>query len=270
MQLEEKIRFAMTSLEKMTSYTLPFICQILGTNDGQSSELIGSGIRCRSGDRQFIVSAWHVAPGRRTAFGHLAASVGNAAHPLSLSDLCHDQEADLSISLVSDSAADQSVVDFWPDDRIDRSLDRLSTDYLFVHGFPHVRSRSHILPVDSRIVSRSLPYGVMQRIDALPDDLDDFQFAMDFEPDHVESEFGKPESALFDDHPGPRGLSGSPVWRIGVSGSRAVDWTPARCQLVGIVTQWRPEEKLLVATKSTKLLELVRSIPAIPVLEGDR
>ena len=282
MELVDKIRFVMGSLEKMAVHTSPFVCQILGTDDGKSGELVGSGFRCRFAGQQFVVSACHVVPGHRSDsggdatpeggpyFNKLVASIGTAERPLILSDVCHDPLADLSVSRLSDTSIVPGAVDFWAEDRIDYSLDRLSTDYLFVHGFPLTRSKSIDLPIDSRVVSKSLPYGVMQRVDNLPGDLEGFQFAMDFEPANVESEHGRPEAALFEDHPGPRGLSGSPVWRIGVSGKRAIDWSPEFCQLVGIVTQWRPQEKLLVATKSTKLLELVRSIPARSGREGCR
>ena len=51
----------------------------------------------------------------------------------------------------------------------------------------------------------------------------------------------------------PHGLSGSPVWRIGVSGRSSRDWSPNDSLLVGIVTQWHPDEKVLIATSTEKL-----------------
>ena len=261
MELVEKIRFAMATLKPMAMHTLPFVCQILGTNDRRSGELFGSGFRCVLGGKKVIVSAAHVIPDGRSKFKELAVSIGDGESPLILDDLCHDPESDLSISRLSDGDLNRGSVSYWPEDRIDQSLDRLSTDYLFVHGFPRVRSRPLIIPGGSRVVSQSLPYGVMQRLDDLPDHLVAFQFAMDFEPENAETEGGEPESVLFEGPIGPRGMSGSPVWRIGVSGGRAADWAPDCCKLVGIVTGWRPTEKLLIATKVTKLLELVHSNP---------
>ena len=49
------------------------------------------------------------------------------------------------------------------------------------------------------------------------------------------------------------GLSGSPVWRIGVSGQSSGEWKPSDSLLVGILTQWRPDEKVLIATSTAKL-----------------
>jgi hypothetical protein len=55
---------------------------------------------------------------------------------------------------------------------------------------------------------------------------------------------------------GAFGLSGSPVWRIGAAGRSIKDWTPEWGQLVGVVTRWDEQERVLVATKATKILEL--------------
>ncbi len=258
MEREEKIRFALTTLKPMALHTFPFICQILGTNDRRVGELFGSGFRCFLGGRKVLVSAAHVFSDGRSQFNELAVSKGNGRMPelLALDVLRIDREADLAVNL---APSDDSVTDgsaYWPEDRIDRSLDRLSTDYLFVHGFPGLRSRPWAMPGDNRVMSRSLPYGVMQRIDNLPDDLHDYQFAMDFEAENIQTEVTVPEPGLFEQSIGPKGLSGSPVWRIGGSGRRAVDWVPDWCELVGVVTQWRPNAKLLVATKITKLLDM--------------
>jgi hypothetical protein len=48
-------------------------------------------------------------------------------------------------------------------------------------------------------------------------------------------------------------LSGSPVWRIGVSGRSSRDWKPGDSLLVGILTRWHPGEKVLIATSTEKL-----------------
>ena len=56
---------------------------------------------------------------------------------------------------------------------------------------------------------------------------------------------------------GAYGLSGSPVWRIGGSGESIRDWSPTRSRLVGIVTDWNREERILIATSAEKILEFV-------------
>ena len=55
---------------------------------------------------------------------------------------------------------------------------------------------------------------------------------------------------------GVGGLSGSPVWRIGAPGRPIRDWTPAACELVGIVTQWNQARRVLIATSAARLFDL--------------
>ena len=55
---------------------------------------------------------------------------------------------------------------------------------------------------------------------------------------------------------GAGGLSGSPAWRIGAPGRPIQDWTPAACELVGIVTDWNRAHRVLIATSAAKLLDL--------------
>ncbi len=58
---------------------------------------------------------------------------------------------------------------------------------------------------------------------------------------------------------GAFGLSGSPVWRLGASGRSTTEWTPEASRLVGIVTNWNPDHKVLIATSAARLLELGRT-----------
>ena len=88
----------------------------------------------------------------------------------------------------------------------------------------------------------------MQRLENLPPNLQPFQFAVEYDPAGMVNEVGAAEDLV-----DPHGLSGSPVWRIGVSGRSSRDWKPCDCLLVGILTQWRPDEKVLIATSMAKL-----------------
>jgi hypothetical protein len=135
---------------------------------------------------------------------------------------------------------------FWPSAHIDRSLDKLATDYLFLHGFPGTASYPSLLL--GGVVNTSLPYGAMQRLENLPPDLQSFQFAVEYDPDGMVNEVGAARDLV-----DPHGLSGSPVWRIGVSGGRSREWKPGDSLLVGVLTQWRPDEKVLIATSTEKL-----------------
>jgi hypothetical protein len=88
----------------------------------------------------------------------------------------------------------------------------------------------------------------MQRLENLPPNLQPFQFAIEYDPAGMVNEIGAAQELV-----DPYGLSGSPVWRIGVSGRPSSEWRPSDSLLVGILTQWRPEEKVLIATSTEKL-----------------
>lgn len=139
-------------------------------------------------------------------------------------------------------------LEFWPSDRVDRDGAKLSTDYLFLHGFPG--SQSYSSQLLQGVVSKSLPYGAMQRLDNLPPDLEPYQFAIEYAPAGMLTESGSPAEAV-----DPHGLSGSPVWRMGISGRTRSDWRLEDSLLVGVVTQWRPDENVLIATSSDRLPE---------------
>jgi hypothetical protein len=88
----------------------------------------------------------------------------------------------------------------------------------------------------------------MQRLDNLPPNLQPFEFAVEYDPDGMANETGAARDLVY-----PHGLSGSPVWRIGVSGRSSREWKPGDSLLVGILTQWCPDEKVLIATSTEKL-----------------
>lgn len=259
MDLQEKIEFALGTIPRMARSTFPYLAQFFGGKDQVRGEALGSGLFCRLGGRGAIVTARHVVlEGLGDDSAYLAVSAageGTKPHVIS-GPIRQDRLADLAILPVPDDFPNAVELSFWPEDRIDVDLQLLSTDFLFVHGYPGVRSQNYPLPIGARVASRSLPYGVMQRLDDLPDDLELHQFAVDFDITRCQAEQGSPEGELFDPHKGPGGLSGSPVWRIGASGRKVADWSPAWAQLVGIVTGWNKQKRVLVATRASKLLEL--------------
>ena len=178
-------------------------------------------------------------------------STGYGRKPFVVSGPIHfEPMADLAVYFFpEDYPHDVEGIAFWPEDHIQRSTERISTDYLFVHGFPQARSK--FLSLFQGVASRSLPYGVMQRLEGLPQDLQPFQFAVDFDPANMHLPQGG--IAEFID---PHGLSGSPVWRIGISGRSAADWKPELSRVIGFVTQWRPTERLLLTSSASMVPEL--------------
>lgn len=88
----------------------------------------------------------------------------------------------------------------------------------------------------------------MQRLENLPADMQPYQFAIEYDPDGMVNETGAAQEIV-----APQGLSGGPVWRLGVSGRSSKEWQPSDSLLVGVLTQWRPDEKVLIASSTKRL-----------------
>lgn len=111
--------------------------------------------------------------------------------------------------------------------------------------------------------------------DFLPDEFlqpHEFAIRFEFEPSFVVGEnpteaseadwrevFGEREKSFHERSLGAYGLSGSPVFRIGASGRKMGEWSPELSRLVGVVTKWDIDQKILIATSSAKLLEDVET-----------
>lgn len=246
LSLEEKRLFVLSAVSELAQYTFPYLCSIIGIEDQTTGRHVGSGLRCTLKGRRAVVTAWHVLEEARVSSRGFAVSTGQGEAPYVVQGKVNiDPVADLGVYFLPDEYP-TSKGRFWPAERLDRTLDKLATDYLFLHGFPG--SHSRFLRHFEGVISRSLPYGAMQRLDGLPSDLQPFQFAIEYDPAGMVAPSGEPQEPV-----DPHGLSGSPVWRIGVSGRSKRDWTPDHCLLVGVVTQWRPDYKVLVATSAAKI-----------------
>jgi hypothetical protein len=252
MDVDDKIRFVLSTVEPMASYTRRHITGVLTVEDeGSTGRHVGSAMRLSLDGRRRLVTAARVIERARRG-GRFAIGAGDGQVPFELRgapDL-FDEGLDIAAYfLPPDYPADD--VSFWPDERVDTGEERLATDYLFVHGFPGVRA--HFSPGLGGLIKSSLPYGVMLRDEDLPASMAPYQFALDFDPANMLSPDGRPAEWL-----DPRGLSGSPVWRIGASGQKVDAWKPELSLLVGVVTTWLPDEKLLLATKAGPLLARLR------------
>lgn len=243
LSVEEKRRFVLSTLPIMARHTFPYVCSVLGVIDRSTGRHYGSAMRCVLNGKHAILSALHVIEKAKREPGGLAIATGYGREPYVVhGEVNIDRIADLAVYFVPDDFP-QSGLDFWPAGRIDRELDKTSTDYLFLHGFPG--SQSYSSQILKGVLSKSLPYGAMQCIENLPADLKPHEFAIDYDHVGMTDETGATKELV-----DPHGLSGSPVWRIGASGRKTRDWAADDCLLVGVVTQWRPTEKILVATST--------------------
>ena len=201
------------------------------------------------------------------------------------------EECDLAVYLPSKEFPIGPQKAFWPGNRIDVTTDHSTKDYLFFQGFPGRSSGSTSL-LGHALVSESLSYGSMMRLrssdlpnsedpedEPLPDNvLKPHQFAFNFEAeralilhagdgpeDEVQGQLGDWKAVFepgdYGSFPGQKergagGLSGSPVWRIGASGRSSRDWSPDCSELVGFVTHWNVERKILIATSVSQLSKI--------------
>jgi hypothetical protein len=246
LSLQEKEAFVRGVLSAMAQHTFGSICSVIGVSDPRTGRHCGSALRCKLNGQRAILTALHVIEeAKKEPFG-LAISTGYGEPPYVVhGEVNIDPFADMAVYfLPKDYSAPDAA--FWASARIDHSLDKLATDYLFLHGFPGKTSYpSQLL---GGVVSKSLPYGAMQRVENLPSNLQPFQFAIEYDLAGMVNETGAAQDLV-----DPRGLSGSPVWRIGVSGRSSNEWKPSDSLLVGILAQWRPDEKVLIATSTETL-----------------
>lgn len=248
LSIEEKRAFVLSTLPRMAEHTFPFLCSVIGIRNTKTGRHIGSGLRCILKGRRAVLTALHVMQEASQEPAGFAVSAGYARPPVVADGpVSVDPIADLAIYFLPQDYPDDERVSFWPAERMDRERTRLATDYLFLHGFPGDSSHSYSSQLLQGVVNRSLPYGAMQRVDSLPGDLTPSQFAIEYDAGMSDAS-GVPQTPI-----DPHGLGGSPVWRIGASGRSTHLWQPEDSLLVGIVTQWRPEQKILVATSVSEV-----------------
>ncbi len=239
LSLQEKEAFILGTLPAMAGYTFDFLCSVIGISNPKMGRHCGTAFRCMRNGRRAIITALHVIEEARKEPNGLAISTGYGERPYLVAGRVNiDPAGDLAVYDLPDDYPDKP---FWQSARIDASLDKLDTDYLFLHGFPGRESYSSSLL--EGVVSKSLPYGAMRRLENLPPGLESFQFAIEYDPVGMVSAAGAAQGLIE-----PYGLSGCPVWRIGASGRSSRDWKPEDSLLVGILTQWRPDEKVLIVT----------------------
>lgn len=282
---EDREAFIRLAVAKMSEYVFPCLTQVVGAVDQQTGDFRGTGFFCEIGGRRGIVTAAHVitAAIRTDEYQGIVFSRGDGNAPEAVEGEIHLFEgSDLAFYVPARPFPLPSSNRFWRDEHIEREPRSILRDYLFIQGFPGRFSR--FTAFEGRgLMSEALSYGAMVRYrerdvpdsereefdrdlpgyDFLPDDLlQPHEFAMGFECDpsfflgENSTETRKADwMEIFDRSLGAHGLSGSPVFRIGASGRRVEDWSPELSRLVGVVTKWDAEHKILIATSAAKMLE---------------
>lgn len=227
-----------------------------GTTTEDVERVIAISIGGGQGDRHPMVALL----GSRVRAPHIKKPTSN---PLNwLKDA--DRDLDISVDFLPESIPGLRDQPFWPEYRISREDEPHPRDCLFLHGYPALRSVNRTLYYGSDHMNfHTLPYaGVRRPEDAIIDGLKPFEFAFQFDyEDAFGVETGDRQLFERDDTgaSGARGLSGSPVWRMGINKVRWSEWDPGRhAELVGVVTMHVPSAKLLIATHAHQLIALAQ------------
>lgn len=257
---EDAIRFVAGTVQPMAEHTFSFISSIIGIERENEGVHIGTAFRLAVGHRKALVTALHVFEDARAARLGAGYTIARGGPPARLPETpaLSDVKTDLAVFFLPEAqSAVSEDAGFWPAESCDPNRMAREHDYLFLHGFPGEQARF----VFGGLHRRSLPYGVMERDDDLPLDAAAHEFAMDYDPNNMRLPNGGQASLVL-----PPGLSGSPVWRIGAYQRDAKFWTPTDAMLVGIVSRWNHEKKVLLATNVAQLQDLLclKHQPASP------
>lgn len=255
MELDQLRQFLHQSVQAMAEYTFPYTVSIVGIVNKEEGEHLGSGLRYQHEGRRAFATAYHVIEKAKSdQYQGFAISTGYGQPPFQiLGEPIFDSSADLALCFLPEDYPERDDIRYWPADHVDAEASNtesspLATDYLFMQGFPG--GRSQFSRIFDGLSNKSLPYGAMQRRDKT-DNLLAFQFAIDYQPNFMRDQDG---SQLFIN---PHGMSGSPVWRIGISGRSPSEWSVEDSLLVGFLTRWGDQDGRLIATKASQLLQLI-------------
>lgn len=245
------------ALPRMAEATFPYVASIYRVLDPQIGVHEGTALRCILSGRRCLATALHVLEDAAGGPAGIAVSAGYGRPPHWIEGPIHfNRVADVAILALPDDYPDNSdSLRFWPEASIEPASSLRSSDYLFVHGFPCELSKA----VPLGVANRSFPYGAMEMLesDGLPSNLEPWQFGIHFGLQGIPRMLPEVPPWLTN----PKGLSGSPVWRLGLSGRSAASWLPEDCRLVGVVIEcWDGPElnghHFLLATDSARLLEI--------------
>lgn len=162
---QEKLAFVESTLQPMAQHTKCCVTQVVGVIDEKTGEHRGTGIYCKIDGREAIVAAAHVlkTAAATKRFVSLAFGRGSGEAPTIVAGrIIYSDLLDLAVYLPERPFPIGQSSDFWPENRIDRDNQKISRDYLFVHGFPCRFSRFTTLMGNS-LISESLAFGAMLR-----------------------------------------------------------------------------------------------------------
>lgn len=239
---DEKIAILKGTVAAMTAAVAPSTAAIYGLISPNEGELVGSGAFLKFGDSTYLLTAAHVCESGLAKYEGVAHSTGYGAPPERINNpiQCLGSPSDLALVRI-DPSRTTGVRGYVGADAFAGPLVGLEHDILFFLGYPG--SSSRFLALMGGIVSTAMPYGTMLGTSSYPWFDPERHVAVEYRGEGNVDETGKP-AAL----PLAFGLSGSLLWKTNRMAHRE-GWSPAKAQVLGVVTHWDPDAQSLVATK---------------------
>lgn len=244
---EQKIALMKKTGIALREYTAPFIVAIYGDFGDGTGEIVGSGFLVGSVSEPIIVTANHVVTRALSeAFDCAGVSDESGRPPTRYSSgdvLWADEHLDVA-------AISHPVPKSIPHSKqlatsscISKEAGSIDNDFLFIHGFPAVRSR--FLPFGKPGVhSSTLAYSTVRGRSQYEWFNEDDFFAIEYRGHGQEDESDNPV-----DLPDPHGLSGSAVWACRLRPTAIADWQPSDARIVGVAQNWDDKSQSLVVTR---------------------
>ena len=184
LSIEEKRQFILSTLPKMAEHTFPFLCSVIGIQNAKTGRHIGSALRCILQGKRAILTAEHVIREAQNEPAGFAISAGYGRPPFVVHGPVNiDPVADLAVYFLPQDYPDDSRCRLLADGSVRTANERgLRRIICSCTDFPVIRVTRTRRKYFQGVVNRSLPYGAMQRIDNLPDDLTPIQFAIEYDP----------------------------------------------------------------------------------------
>jgi hypothetical protein len=229
-------------VRSMKSHSAQFITPISFNHGNDAGSANGTGWYIRLFGATYLVSAQHVM--RELAGWSLAhfpceTSEGNRfTNPTQ----ALSWPEDLAVSRIDKGIWSSASKKALPVSRLSDppAFSETSGELLFVQGFPG--TSSYFSTLGNTLISGSLPY-LTQRSPLPARYTEGLHFALHYPEGELHDENGAVASL-----PDPRGMSGSPVWRLNLDWSRPDQWTPEAATVCGVLIDWDDKAFAIAAT----------------------
>jgi len=244
----ERLTISVAQLEQLRERTSQSLLRVIALTDDDAGDVVGSGTCIDVRGTPYLLTAQHVVHKRFestqagepfTGIGHDTGFEGpifRVTNPT----YGYGGLRDVAIACLFAEDFSGTSIKPLPLAAIPKRTPDLAGEILYVQGFPGTQSR--FVRAFGGIVSRPFSFVATEE----PCSCSWFDPAIHVAigyPVEGLSETGQPA-----DFPAPRGLSGSALWRTNVR-SRGSTWSVNDAEMVGVLTDWDPDSRTLIAVR---------------------